>query len=69
MHVNQVCIFTNGNVMAFDEQGKQVVKCQGFIFDKVKDLVKYCDEKTEFKFGKWGGTIIPCDFSWWFKKK
>jgi len=68
MYIRKVYIFTNGNVMAFDENGKQVPEGQGFIFDVAKSLVKYCDEKTQFYFGQWRETAIPCDFSWWFKK-
>ena len=69
MHIKEVHIFTNGNVMAFDEHGKQILKCQGFIFEAVKNLVKYCDEKTKFNFASWRNWNEPCDFSWWFKEK
>jgi len=69
MHIRKVYIFTNGNVMAFNEIEKQVPERQVFIFYVAKSLVKYCDEKTQFYFGRWRRTAIPCDFSWWFKKK
>lgn len=68
MHIKEVYIYTNGNVMAFNEDGEQVVKCQGFIFDVANKLAEWCDEKTKFSFGQWKGTMLPCDFSWWFKK-
>lgn len=68
MHIREVNIFTNGMVMAFDENGQQVAKCQGFIFEVVKSLVKYCDEKTHFNFMSWKNWTEECDFSWWFKK-
>jgi len=71
MKLTDVYIHTNGMVISFDEKGKQVVECQGFIFENkvIKNLKKYADENTHFIFSQWQKQWINCDFSWWFKKR
>jgi len=69
MKIKSVYMFANGNVMAFDEEGKQVLKCQGFLFDVVDNLKKYCDKDTKFFYGEWKKSSVECNFSWWFLKE
>ena len=71
MKVEKAIIFTNGMIMAFDEQGEQIPKCQGCILDikVVKNLNKYCDEDTIFSFAKWKERIYAnLNLKYWFKK-
>ena len=67
--VKDCIVFTNGQVMAFDEKGKQVVECQGFILDVAEKLLKCCNEKTTWHFAKLGKWLTEADFSWRWKKK
>lgn len=71
MHIKEVYFWSNGSIMAFNDEGEQQIKCQGFILDTkiITNLNKFCDDKTSFHFGDWKKQNINCDFSWWFKKK
>lgn len=71
MRVNKVIIFTNGNIMTLNYEGEQIAECQGCIMDVevVKNLNKYCDEKTYFYFGDWENkSRTRLNLDWWFKK-
>jgi len=71
MRLKTVYIWTNGNVIAFNEYGNQVPECQGFIFDKrvASNIRRFADEKTEFYFGRWFGVEkMRCNFSWFWSK-
>ena len=69
--LKKVYFFSNGMVMAFDEAGEQVPRCQGFMLDKdvAAGLRHRCDEDTEFVFGKFQEEQIKCDLGWWFEKR
>lgn len=64
--VSKIMIFTNGNVMAFDKAGGQIPELQGFILEIGADLMRGCDEETEFSFAKWASWEEKADFSWKF---
>ena len=71
METKQAIIFTNGNIMVFNEKGEQVPECQGCVLDVeiMKNLNKYCDKNTEFYFGNWGErTKSRLNLKWWFEK-
>jgi hypothetical protein len=73
--VSEVVIWQNGNVMAFNENGRQVGECQGCILDPklIHRLNGYCDEETKFSMAvcENGRTMkrYEMDLNWWFKKK
>jgi len=69
--LKKVYFFSNGMVMAFDEAGEQVPRCQGFMLDRdvTAGLRRHCDESTEFSFGKFRDGQIKCDLRWWFEKR
>ena len=71
MKLIDVYIYTNGMVIAFNAEGKQIPKCQGFIFEDeiIENLRKYADENTHFFFSEWEKQRMECGFSWWFKKQ
>ncbi|MCD6124312.1 hypothetical protein J7J62_03975 [bacterium] len=63
-------VFTNGMVMAFDKNGKQITECQGFILDVADKLLSYCNKQTQWHFAKWQEWAIPVNFNWrWEKDK
>jgi len=71
MKLIDVYIYTNGMVIAFNAEGKQIPECQGFILEDqvIKNLKKYANEDTHFFLAKWQKQQMKCDFSWWFKKR
>jgi len=71
MKLIDVYIHTNGTVIAFNAEGKQIPECQGFILEDevIKNLKKYADENTHFFFSEWQKQLMNCNFSWWFKKQ
>jgi len=48
MKLKTVYIWTNGNVMAFNEYGNQVPECQGFIFNRrvASNIRRFADKKN-----------------------
>ena len=68
--INEVWIWNNGMVMAFDEKGQQVTECQGFILEVADKLKAACDANTTFQYArKDPPKHIECDFSWWFERE
>ncbi len=70
--IKSVTIWQNSNVMAFNEHGQQVPECQGSILNERvrRNLKKYCDVHTEFRFGDWNtGRVIEASFRHIFEKK
>ena len=69
MEIKEVIIFTNGNVLCYDNEGKQMPMFQGFIFDVAEKLKENCDKDTKFMFMRYAtGEILECKFDWWFKE-
>ena len=67
--VTNCIIFTNGMVMAFDENGNQVAECQGFILNVAEKLKSHCNENTKWEFAEWKKWSMPANFNWWWKNK
>lgn len=65
--VVEVYLCHNGNVVAFDKDDNQVVKCQGFFLDRAKRLRKYTNENTVWYFGKRNSGMTLMNISWWWK--
>lgn len=59
-------ITTNGNVMAFDDDGNQIPECQGFILVVASQIKIRSDENTVWLFGNFRDWLEPADFSWWY---
>lgn len=62
-------IFSNGNVISFDEKGEQAPECQGFILDIAEKLKECCDENTRWKLGEFGRWTYGANLSWYWEKK
>jgi len=75
--VTEVVFWQNGNVMAFNQNGRQVGECQiGCILSEelIKKLNEYCDETTKFYMAIYSDNEgaskrYEMDVSWWFKRK
>ena len=67
--IKNCIIFTNGVVMAFDEDGNQIPEYQGFILDVAEELKSHCNENTKWEFAEWGKWSMPINLSWWWKEK
>lgn len=67
MRASEVYIWSNGNVMVFDDHGNQIPKLQGTVFDLA--MVKAAsDRDTEFYFGRWDEGAVKMDVAWIFEK-
>jgi len=69
-----VCFFTNGMIMSFDDEGRQMPECQGFILDgmTIAEILIRSTKETHFYFVDWKRKSVktyPCDFKWWFEKR
>ena len=72
MRAKEVIVFTNGNIMVFDEKGNQIPSCQGCFLDTkiIEKLNKYCDINTKFYFGNWNEKVKQfVNVKWWFEPK
>lgn len=71
--IEEVYIWSNGNVSFFTSDKSQIEENRGCFFDQriIKIINKYCDKNTKFSFGKVGSSedMIDMDLKWWFGKR
>jgi len=69
MVVSKVYLWSNGNIMVFDEKGKQIPDLQrSDIFD-LRSVKEASTKDTEFYFGKWKENLIKLEVSWLFNRE
>lgn len=61
--IKDVFITANGLVVVFDENGQQLPKLQGVIFEVMNKIGKHANEFTQFHVAQ------ELDVSWWFKER
>ena len=63
--IKHVYIMRNGMVAVFDENGKQVDKLQGCIFDVIKKIGKNITKETEIYIND----NVKTNMDWWIEKR
>jgi len=63
--IKHVYIMRNGMVAVFDENGKQVAKLQGCIFDVIKKIGKNITKETEIYIND----NVKTNMDWWIEKR
>ncbi len=55
MRIIEVDLWSNGQMIVFDETGMQAVELQGKFIEHLGKVLKLCDDRTEFYIGDWKG--------------
>ena len=63
--IKKVYIMRNGMVAVFNENGKQIAKLQGCIFDIMKKIGKEITKETEIYIND----NVKTNMDWWIEKR
>lgn len=67
--IAEVILWTNGMVMVFDVDGKQIHYLQGYFNDVHDIILAAVNPDTKYFFGKWHETKIEVTFDQWTSNK